>query len=184
MPGPFNKYGIQRLGRDAHIAQCYDMLEDFPAGFVVMDASRPWMIYWGLCSLFLLGEDITKLRRRVVATLAAVQNPKGGFAGGHGQTSHAAPSYASLMCLALVGGDDAYDMIDRTALWHWAASLKQRDGGFSMAVGGEEDVRGAYCIMSCIALLNLPLELPENCKARQEYGYEKFTDGLAEYISR
>ena len=45
-----------------------------------------------------------------------MQNPNGGFGGGHGQTSHAAPSYAVVLSLAMVGGNESLDMIDRRAL--------------------------------------------------------------------
>lgn len=62
--GPFNQHGVQALKRDEHIGYLYDSLEDYPAGFVAMDASRPWMAYWALAGLSLLGEDVTKFRQR------------------------------------------------------------------------------------------------------------------------
>lgn len=43
--------------------------------------------------------------------------------------------------------------------------------------------RGAYCAMVIISLLNLPLTLPPEAKAR-EHGLQTFTDGLTEYLSR
>ena len=43
--------------------------------------------------------------------------------------------------------------------------------------------RGAYCAMVIIALLNLPLELPQDAEARK-YGFNTFLDGLPEYLSR
>lgn len=62
--GPFNALGVPALQRDEHVAYLYDSLEDYPAGFVAMDASRPWMIYWALAGLSLLGEDVTRFRER------------------------------------------------------------------------------------------------------------------------
>lgn len=62
--GPLNRHGVHALLRDEHIGYLYDSLEDYPAGFVAMDASRPWMIYWGLAALSLLGEDVTRHRER------------------------------------------------------------------------------------------------------------------------
>ena len=53
---------------------------------------------------------------RLVETLAPLQNTSGGFAGGHGQYSHLATSYAAVLCLAMVGGD-AIRMIDRMAMY-------------------------------------------------------------------
>lgn len=64
--GPFNEHGIPSLYRDVHIAYLYDALEDYPESFVGLDASRPWMIYWALTALYLLGEDVTKFRKRYV----------------------------------------------------------------------------------------------------------------------
>ena len=46
-----------------------------------------------------------------------MQSQTGGFGGGHGQISHAASSYAAVLCLALVGGEDAYKLIDREAMY-------------------------------------------------------------------
>jgi protein farnesyltransferase subunit beta len=62
--GPFNALGVPALQRDDHVAYLYDSLEDYPAGFVAMDASRPWMVYWALAGLSLLGEDVTRFRER------------------------------------------------------------------------------------------------------------------------
>lgn len=50
-----------------------------------------------------------------------------------------------------------------------------------MAIGGEEDVRGAYCSMTIHALLNLPLELPPDSPARIN-GDETFLTGLGEWL--
>lgn len=46
-----------------------------------------------------------------------MQNPTGGFGGGHGQISHLAGSYAAVLSLALVGGEDAYALVDREAMY-------------------------------------------------------------------
>ncbi|KAJ5438429.1 uncharacterized protein N7458_009427 [Penicillium daleae] len=182
--GSFNASGVPALQRDPHITYLYDSLEDYPEGFVAMDASRPWMVYWALAGLTLLGEDPTRFRERVLGTLRPMQHPTGGFGGGHGQISHLAGSYAAVLALALVGGEDAFALVDREAMWRWLGRLKQADGGFSVTEGGEEDVRGAYCAATIIALLDLPLTLPHDAKKAREAGFETLTDGLAEYLSR
>ncbi|BDD58308.1 hypothetical protein MPDQ_000399 [Monascus purpureus] len=181
--GPFNEHGVPALQRDEHVQFLYDSLEDYPAGFVVMDASRPWMTLWGLSGLSLLGEDVTKYRERVITTFGSMQNSTGGFGGGHGQASHAASSYAALLSLALVGGEEAYKLVDRQAMWKWLGKLKTPEGGFRVCEGGEADVRGVYCAMTIISLLNLPLTLPPEAEARHS-GLETFFSGLPEYISR
>ncbi|KAJ5653121.1 hypothetical protein N7490_000124 [Penicillium lividum] len=181
--GPFNACGVPALQRDDHVVFAYDSLEDYPSGFVILDASRPWMAYWGLATLYLMGEDPTRFRERLFNTLRPAQNSTGGFGGGHGQISHLAGSYAAVLSLAIVGGEDAFALIDRQAMWQWLGRLKHADGGFHVCEGGEKDVRGGYCAMAIIALLDLPIELPPDCEARMA-GLEKFSDGLAEYLSR
>ena len=52
----------------------------------------------------------------VAQTFIPMQNSTGGFGGGHGQISHCAPSYAVVLSLAMVGGDDGFEIIDRRAL--------------------------------------------------------------------
>lgn len=119
----------------------------------------------------------------MVKTFYPMQNMSGGFGGGFGQYSHLASTYAGLLSLALVGGHEAYSLIDREAMWHWLGRLKQPDGGFQICEEGEEDVRGAYCALVAISLLDLPLTLPSESPAR-EAGFETFMDGLGEYLSR
>ena len=57
-------WGVPRLDREQHIEFLKAALEEFPAKFVGVDASRPWMVYWGLTGLYLLGEDVTSYRTR------------------------------------------------------------------------------------------------------------------------
>ncbi|KAJ5928669.1 hypothetical protein N7466_007625, partial [Penicillium verhagenii] len=181
--GPFNACGVPAFQRDSHVTFAYDSLEDYPGGFMSLDASRPWMAYWGLASLFLMGEDPTRFRERLFNTLRPAQNTTGGFGGGRGQVSHLAGSYAAVLSLAIVGGEDAFALIDRQAMWQWLGRLKQADGSFRVCEGGERDVRGGYCVMAILSLLDLPVELPPNCEARQA-GLQNLTDGLAQYMSR
>ncbi len=63
-PSDFNEYGFPKLNREDHIDFCQENLAQFPTPFVGLDASRPWLVYWGLLSLYLLGEDVVSLRQR------------------------------------------------------------------------------------------------------------------------
>ncbi|MCJ1476598.1 CAAX farnesyltransferase (FTase) subunit beta [Lambiella insularis] len=182
-PFDFNAYGIPRLEREKHIEFLRDSLEEMPSTFLAYDASRPWIVYWALTGLGLLGMDISEYRQRVIQTFRAAQNPDGGFGGGHMQLSHCAPSYTAILCISMIGEADAFDLIDRRALWHWLGQLKQADGSFAMTRGGEVDVRGAYCALVMISLLCLPLELPKDAPAR-EHGKTSFLDDLPLWLSR
>ncbi|OBS23894.1 hypothetical protein FPOA_04442 [Fusarium poae] len=178
-----NSHGLPHLDRRRHVNFLHKQLGKLPAAFTSADPSRPWFFYWCLSALVLLGEDVEPYRERLVDTVRPMQNPGGGFAGGFGHTSHLATSYAAVLSLALVGGEDAYECIDRRAMWRWLCSLKQPDGGFQMALGGEEDVRGAYCAAVIISLLNLPLELSQDSPARSA-GHTGLFAGLANYVHR
>jgi protein farnesyltransferase subunit beta len=112
-----------------------------------------------------------------------MQNATGGFGGGHGQYSHLAGTYAAILSLALVGGEAAYSLINRESMWKWLGRLKQPNGGFEVCEGGEEDVRGAYCAMVVISLLDLPNDLPTPIDANGEI-LSTFQDGLEDYLAK
>ncbi len=138
---PVNRHGVPHLDRARHARFLHQSLGALPGTFLGYDASRPWILFWCLNGLWLLGEDVAPYRTRLVETARSMQNAGGGFGGGHGQASHLATTYAVVMALAVVGGDACYEAVDRRVLWKWLCALKQADGGFQMSVGGEEDVR-------------------------------------------
>ena len=106
--------GIPRLNQEDHIRFLKHVIQN--AKYIPYDALRPWVIYWSLTGLSVLGADLTEWRDRVRENCASMQNPSGGFGGGHGQISHAAPSYAVVLSLAMVGGNETLELIDRRAL--------------------------------------------------------------------
>lgn len=108
-----NAYGLPHLLKDKHAAFLRTILGRYPPPFQVMDASRPWLLYWALNGLRTLGVDVSEYKQRCIDTFTPLQNPEGGFGGGHGHLSHAAAGYAATLSLALVGG---LDMIDRRAM--------------------------------------------------------------------
>jgi protein farnesyltransferase subunit beta len=138
---PFNEYGVPHLDRRRHVRFLQKQLGRLPSAFIAADASRPWFLYWSLNGLALMGEDVSSYRQSLADTAHTMQNATGGFGGGNGQTSHLATTYAIILALTIVGGEDAYEVVDRKAMWRWLCSLKQLDGGFQMAYGGEVDVR-------------------------------------------
>jgi protein farnesyltransferase subunit beta len=83
----------------------------------------------------------------------------------------------------MVGGTEAYESINRKTLWQFVGRMKQADGGFTMCEGGEEDIRGAFCALVILSVINLPMDLPLDAPARQ-HGLTTFTDGLGEWISK
>lgn len=141
VPDVYNEHGLPHIHRRKHVAFLRKQLHPTPGLYYVVDASRPWWLYWCLNSLYVMGEDVSEFRDSLIETARSMQNDTGGFGGGNGQSSHLACTYAVVLALALVGGEDVYKVVHRRALWKWLCTLKQPNGGFQMATGGEVDVR-------------------------------------------
>lgn len=131
-------------------------LKNLSEGFECLDASRPWLVYWIIHSLELLNVSIEGQQKTdIIHFLAKCQNKDGGFAGGPGQLSHLAPTYAAVNALVILGGPEAYQSINRQTLSNWMNQLRQEDGSFIMHIGGEVDIRGVYCALSAAKLTNI-----------------------------
>lgn len=61
---PLNIFGIPQLQREKHVAFLKQALGDYPSAFAMLDASRPWLVYWSLQGLSALGHDISEYRER------------------------------------------------------------------------------------------------------------------------
>ena len=57
-----NARGIPRLNRDKHTAFLRDTIQH--ARYIPYDAARPWVVYWSLTGLYLLGEDVEAYQKR------------------------------------------------------------------------------------------------------------------------
>ena len=66
-PLNFNSYGVPRLQRERHISYFHDCMKKLPSKFVAYDASRPWIVYWALTGLSMLGEDVSSYEERYLA---------------------------------------------------------------------------------------------------------------------
>uniref|UniRef100_A0A3Q1H9Y2 Protein farnesyltransferase subunit beta n=1 Tax=Acanthochromis polyacanthus TaxID=80966 RepID=A0A3Q1H9Y2_9TELE len=144
------------LLREQHYQYLKKGLRHLSDAYECLDASRPWLCFWILHSLELLEEPIpAAVASDVCQFLAHCQSPTGGFAGGPGQHAHLAPTYAAVNALCIIGTEEAYNIIDREKLLDFLWSVKQPDGSFVMHVGGEVDVRSAYCAASVASLTNI-----------------------------
>ncbi|XP_050103925.1 protein farnesyltransferase subunit beta-like isoform X4 [Malus sylvestris] len=123
---------------------------------------RPWLCYWILHSLALLGESIDdELERNAIDFLSRCQlcfffqDPEGGYGGGPGQMPHLATTYAAVNALITLGGDEALSSINRGELYKFLRRMKHPSGGFRMHDGGEIDVRACYTAVSVASILNI-----------------------------
>lgn len=94
--------------------QCLILSNVNDVHFQSLDASRPWLVYWCVHALELLGVRLNdEEASSVVGFLGKCQNPEGGFGGGPGQYSHLAPTYAAVNALVIIGSPQALQLIDR-----------------------------------------------------------------------
>ena len=162
--GLLDENNLVRLLRAKHVGYSQSGLHGLKGYMKVLDASRPWLVYWMLHSLALLdalpNDDDFLLR--VVSTLSHMFNKStGGYGGGPQQLAHCAPTYAAVLSLLTVGTPEAYHSIDRGGIYRFFMSMKQPNGAFTMHQDGEADTRAAYTVLCIASLLNILT--PELC---------------------
>eukprot|EP00899_Mesostigma_viride_P002321 jgi/Mesvir1/1208/Mv17695-RA.2 len=142
------------LQREKHVRYLLRGLKHLAGSYGTLDASRPWLCYWILHSLAILGRPLTAADEvsHCADFLRRCQDPGGGFGGGPGQLPHLAPTYAATSALVTLGSDEALHVIDR------------------MHEDGEVDVRGCYTALAVAHILNMLT--PE------------LTDGVSTFVRR
>ncbi|XP_057464122.1 protein farnesyltransferase subunit beta-like isoform X1 [Actinidia eriantha] len=149
---------------DKHMEYLTKGLKQLGPSFVVLDANRPWICYWILHSIALLGESVdTDLEENAIDFLNRCQHPDGGYGGGPGQLPHLATTYAAVNSLITLGGHRSLSSINRCKIYAFLLRMKHASGGFRMHDGGEIDVRACYTAISVASILNvLDYELVQN----------------------
>lgn len=127
--GMLGTTGEVRLMREMHVAYIRKGMSGLSSGYVSLDASRPWLVYWMVHALDLLDSmPEVPLLLRCIDTLSRCQNTTehtsstrtitgeigarkgmaglsiGGFCGGPQQMPHCAPTYAGVLALLSIGG--------------------------------------------------------------------------------
>mmetsp|Transcript_13453 Transcript_13453/g.25930 ORF Transcript_13453/g.25930 Transcript_13453/m.25930 type:complete len:425 (-) Transcript_13453:170-1444(-) len=133
--------------------------------YASLDASRPWLLYWMLHALDLLDEFPDDLVPGIRKALVECRAKDGlGFGGNFMQVGHTAPTYAAVLTMVILDDDEAYEMLDRDAIYRFFMSLKHPSGGFRVQPDGEIDTRGLYTVLAVASILNiLTPELTEGC---------------------
>ncbi|XP_030953974.1 protein farnesyltransferase subunit beta isoform X1 [Quercus lobata] len=108
------KSALVELQRDNHLEYLTRGLKRLDPSFCVLDANRPWLCYWILHSIALLGDYVEhEVENNVVDFLSRCQDPNGGYGGGPGQLPHLATTYAAVNALITVGGERSLSSINR-----------------------------------------------------------------------
>ncbi|KAK4467499.1 hypothetical protein MN116_008962 [Schistosoma mekongi] len=158
-----------RLFKLNHINYLCKRLFNLPMSFEHFDASQPWLAYWIVHALKLLNFVITEETSvKLLSFLASSQHP-GGFGGGPYQFAHLATTYGAINCLASMCRRDALDIINQDTLVNWMRKLHQPDGSFLVHLGGEADVRGAYCAAEVAKLTGLLNRYPDLFESTAEW---------------
>ncbi|XP_053681082.1 protein farnesyltransferase subunit beta [Anopheles nili] len=144
---------LPKLLRADHARYLQRSLENLSSSYECLDSSRPWMVYWILNAASVLNLRFPDdLLDRVVDFLVKCRNKDGGFGGGPGQDAHLATTYAGVNALCIIGTEKALTAIDRQSLKKFLWAVREENGAFRMHIGGELDVRGAYCAISSAKL--------------------------------
>ncbi|XKL67204.1 hypothetical protein PGB90_010624 [Kerria lacca] len=144
------------LLRKEHIQFLKQCISYLPATYTCFDASRPWMCYWICHSLALLNYQLEdSLKSHIAKFLDKCQCPEGGFGGGPGQAPHLASTYAAVNALCCLNTTEAFEVINRDKLKNFLWLTKCSNGAFCLEIGGETDIRGAYCAIAVATITNL-----------------------------
>nr|Q04903.1 RecName: Full=Protein farnesyltransferase subunit beta; Short=FTase-beta; AltName: Full=CAAX farnesyltransferase subunit beta; AltName: Full=Ras proteins prenyltransferase subunit beta [Pisum sativum]AAA33649.1 farnesyl-protein transferase beta-subunit [Pisum sativum] len=139
---------------ESQVFHIYQLFANIPPN--AQSIIRPWLCYWIIHSIALLGESIDDdLEDNTVDFLNRCQDPNGGYAGGPGQMPHLATTYAAVNTLITLGGEKSLASINRNKLYGFMRRMKQPNGGFRMHDEGEIDVRACYTAISVASVLNI-----------------------------
>lgn len=145
--------------KSAHFFSALQCLKQLPQAYASLDASRPWLVFWTVHAIDLLGCLPQTMHMTSIAPfLSQCQTPSGGFGGGPGQMAHLAPTYAAVMALVSYGDEDSLGVVDRHAMEQFLLHMKQPNGAFTMHQDGEADVRATYCALAVASVLDIMTE--------------------------
>jgi protein farnesyltransferase subunit beta len=162
---------MMEIQRDKQLDYLMKGLRQLGPQFSSLDANRPWLCYWILHSIALLGETVDdELESNAIDFLGRCQGSEGGYGGGPGQLPHLATTYAAVNALVTLGGDKALSSINREKMSCFLRRMKDTSGGFRMHDMGEMDVRACYTAISVASILNIM--------------DDELTQGLGDYILR
>ncbi|BBH06727.1 Prenyltransferase family protein [Prunus dulcis] len=116
---PDAQFRMLELKRENHIDYLKGGLRQLPSSFCILDALRPWVCFWNLHSLALLGESVDdQLQNNIVDFLSRCQMP------------HLATTYAAVCSLVTLGGHKALSSINRSEMYMFLRQMEHPSGGF------------------------------------------------------
>ncbi|EKE38995.1 hypothetical protein ENUP19_0121G0070 [Entamoeba nuttalli] len=133
-----------------------------PSGFISLDSSTPWILYWTLNPLRLFGYNVDKYLNEYTEALRLITLPDGVIRGSQQSIPIVAGCYSGICAMIDIGTVNAYQLINRQNTYNFLMSKKFPDGSFEMNCdSGDIDTRACYCAISTAYVLNI---LDDNLK--------------------
>ena len=101
------------------------------------------------------GPDLAEIVENSRRYLEQKKCHNGGFAGFPYDNPHLVANYALIMGVALVGSEEAYEMIDRQSMYNVLMQLKCEDGSFRATKNMENDIRATFTAILIADTLNM-----------------------------
>ena len=146
-------------------------------------------VYWGLCALFLMGEEDALDREEMTEWVLSCRKPSGGFGASERNDAHILPTLSAVQILAMY---DRLDVVDADKIEAYVAGLQQEDGSFCGDETGEVDTRFIYAALACLRILgrlrspssSSSSSLPSSSSSSLPSSSSIRVDAAVEYIAR
>ncbi|CAA9988497.1 farnesyltransferase beta subunit, putative [Plasmodium knowlesi strain H] len=156
------------LEKQKHFKFCTDIFFVKNLRLSFLEASKPWIFYWCIHTIYILHNDVEieqklgkstfrYIKQCVFVYLNKIKNENGAFGGGLNQYTHIATTYAAV-CVFIYLHDEENNFLsflDRKKLHSYILKLKCKDGSFRLHRNGEIDMRGTYCAIAVCSMCHI-----------------------------
>ncbi|CRH00345.1 farnesyltransferase beta subunit, putative [Plasmodium relictum] len=157
-----------QLEKQKHFKFCLDIFFFKNLKLNFLEASKPWIFYWCIHTIYILYNDFeieqklskgtfSYIKKCVFLYLNKIKNDKDCFGGGLNQYTHIATTYAAV-CVFIYLHDDENNFLsflDKKKIHSYILKLKCADGSFRLHKNGEIDMRGTYCAISICSMCHI-----------------------------
>ncbi|GAB66743.1 farnesyltransferase beta subunit, partial [Plasmodium cynomolgi strain B] len=156
------------LEKQKHFKFCTDIFFVKNLRLSFLEASKPWIFYWCIHTIYILHNDLEieqklgkttfgYIKQCVFVYLNKIKNENGALGGGLNQYTHIATTYAAV-CVFIYLHDDENNFLsflDKKKLHSYILKLKCKDGSFRLHKNGEIDMRGTYCAIAVCSMCHI-----------------------------
>ena len=132
-----------------------------------IETLSPWKVFYTILPLLIIPdapkEKLEEARKKSIDFLRKRQLKTGGFSGFANDNINLITVLGAIDGIIAIGKEEAYEMIDRKALYDSIMSLKMSDGSFCVSLGEESDIRSTFAaLFICYYIDMLTTELIKN----------------------